>query len=947
MDILANKTKPIAIGIYMIFMLLSYVFAQVCDPNHTYEIMLCVSMMYAFILLHLVALVCKHAYARLEQYDRKSKWFMTKTKKVHKKFTGIVTVLTLGLAALALWRMYKRYDTDATEVQGGDSESEIAKKVEKENVYITPVKQIIPVNHEGTITTIQMSNNIMSNLAGFMILSDNDGNETSNFCNALCIKSQIWMVPTHMLPAKIKTTLKIQLVQNSHAKPCNNPTSLISEIDVHRIKGLDATLIKIPSSNNKMNIMKYFPDVIPTQAVVSTFTLKRPTGLRNEVKIPIFEEHREVVRTNVMQETESIQRAWKRGGITARTDNLFECIPENQEPGKGFCMGVYIANERKPYIRGVHIAGQGRKSIGYCITMPQLNDAVLELETNHFIGRGSEETPIPTSAYGVDLDLQGASQKSIVSWLTPDDPVNFDWYGDFPEDRRTYRSNVQKTPISEAVTKHMGVPPQHGKPFHMNSWKHPRLPMINSASMCHEIDTSILQCSYRYTLEHFIKGLCRIKWDYVRPLEFQQAIDGTDEFGIDPMKMNTSAGFPLNRPKSEFFDIQEIENGVTRIPCKEIVDQYNVYLELLKEGKDPKFFFRGNLKDEAVKIGKEKVRVFYGIDVAALMLERKYFTSLCKLMMENPLIFGCSVGQDAFSKDWTKLTDYMLTYGEDRVFAGDYKTYDSKMSSTFIRTAFKILIDIAEESGNYSEEDLFVMQGIANAISQNYVVLDGCLIHNNGVNPSGHALTVIINDIVNKLYLDYAYRLTHSNRCPKDIYSSFWHPLPPLESLGPFLDEVVTVITQGDDNKGSINPKYPRYNHTTIQKALRTIGVEYTMADKTSESIPLIHNDDCDFLKRKSVWCDKFKCWLAPLCEESIFKPLHHIMKSEVYPMEICGQVVNQQLREWFFHGEEKFNERRSQLEKVVEETGLRPYLDNSRLFTYEELVEWFLPRLE
>jgi sulfate adenylyltransferase subunit 1 (EFTu-like GTPase family) len=48
----------------------------------------------------------------------------------------------------------------------------------------------------------------------------------------------------------------------------------------------------------------------------------------------------------------------------------------------------------------------------------------------------------------------------------------------------------------------------------------------------------------------------------------------------------------------------------------------------------------------------------------------------------------------------------------------------------------------------------------------------------------------------------------------------------------------VSLMTYGDDNVMGVCKSIPWFNHTAIVEVLKSIGVEYTMADKESKSVP-------------------------------------------------------------------------------------------------------------
>ena len=92
----------------------------------------------------------------------------------------------------------------------------------------------------------------------------------------------------------------------------------------------------------------------------------------------------------------------------------------------------------------------------------------------------------------------------------------------------------------------------------------------------------------------------------------------------------------------------------------------------------------------------------------------------------------------------------------------------------------------------------------------------------------------------------------------------------------------------GDDNIMGVCKGCDWFNHTVIATKLSEIGVEYTMVDKESESVPYIDIEDVSFLKCKWCFDEEVGAMLAPLEESSIELLLSvgilskHMMK-EVY----------------------------------------------------------------
>lgn len=339
--------------------------------------------------------------------------------------------------------------------------------------------------------------------------------------------------------------------------------------------------------------------------------------------------------------------------------------------------------------------------------------------------------------------------------------------------------------------------------------------------------------------------------------------------------------------------------------------------------------FKGALKDEPTKVTKTKVRVFAGCNFAATMLVRKYFLSLSALMQNNKKLFECAVAINPMSPEWTVLMKHIYRFGDDRVVAGDYKSFDRRMSSRFMLAAFKILITIAEKSRRYDERDFMIMRGIATEISNPTYDYFGTLIQFFGSNPSGHPLTVVINSMVNSLYMRYCYF--------EIAKIEGWWKVPRF-------NQVVSLMTYGDDNIMSVKKGYDAYNHTRIAGVLADAGITYTMADKKAESVPFINGEDAGFLKRDAVWDPELGLYRARLDEDSISKSLHAHIKSEaITEQQHSAEAIIGAADEYFEYGREIYNRRRDELHKVAYHCGLSGLV--GELMTYEDQLDRFCER--
>jgi hypothetical protein len=108
-----------------------------------------------------------------------------------------------------------------------------------------------------------------------------------------------------------------------------------------------------------------------------------------------------------------------------------------------------------------------------------------------------------------------------------------------------------------------------------------------------------------------------------------------------------------------------------------------------------------------------------------------------------------------------------------------------------------------------------------------------------------------------------------------------------------------------------------KFTHTAVSKVLGDAGITYTMADKTSESVPLISLKDINFLKRGFRYEVDLDRYVAPIEEASISKLLHNVKGKKASPADVSFMALHTANREYFLHGRDVFDEKRSQLEQV------------------------------
>jgi hypothetical protein len=180
----------------------------------------------------------------------------------------------------------------------------------------------------------------------------------------------------------------------------------------------------------------------------------------------------------------------------------------------------------------------------------------------------------------------------------------------------------------------------------------------------------------------------------------------------------------------------------------------------------------------------------------------------------------------------------------------------------------------------------------------------------NGSNPSGHALTVIINSLVNSIYIRVAFLRIFGN----------------LDAF----NRMVRLMTYGDDNVVSVHRDIQReFNFTTVRKALAIDGIIITTAQKSIEDIDFVPKEEISFLKRswRPLEVNGETIYLAPLEPQSISNMLILQKRDNLQDEDRCVSVLLASALEAFHHGEAFYNKHVADCEECVREFKLQEWL--------------------
>lgn len=789
-----------------------------------------------------------------------------------------------------------------------ESYDEVCVRDAEENPWASAtVEELHVSDRSATMTTDQMIHKISKNLCHATFVE----NEFQQTCDILALGGNVFLMPYHVW--KNRNEMQALIVRNE-GNFNSSFKARVSRSHMTPIRGLDLCIVSITSGGIFSDIRHFFPESL-TASGSGLFLYKNRDGKMQCDK----------VKLTYTKNSES-------GG-----PGFTYTLPFNTFTG--LCMGVAVADYAKCCIASLHLRGITNTPHGKGVILPRhLIDEAIEDATDTWVGA------FPLVSNGTFPTRKYDKQVLVSRNIHPNSPLNYlpkhsviEYIGQ--DNRRvTYtKSEVVDTPISSIVTEVTGVENNFGPPkFRQNRmWQ---------ASLQHSANPSVglKGDAVAWAVNDYLTGVLNVftsdahrDWikEELKPLTPMETLCGKDgKRFIDAIKKGTSMGYPLSGAKSRYIRLLDPEL-YPEFSCPAEMDPIVVkeaarMEELLLSGERAYFMFKACVKDEPTKKSSEKVRVFQASEAAAQLIIRKYFLPICRLLSLFPLVSECAVGVNAQGPEWDALAKHMSKHGENRILAGDYSKYDLRMPAQLIVAAFDILITIAKVCGQYSPDDIKIMRGVAAEIAYSCVSYNGDLIIHSGSNPSGQNLTVYINCLDNSIQLRAGYyTMAPKNKC-----------------LRPFR-KACAVMTYGDDVKGSVAKGCDWFNHISYARYLAENDIIFTMPDKESTPTEYMSDKDADFLKRKNIYNPDTGLIHGALDENSIFKSLHSVMKSDVVSLiDQSAGNIDGALREWWQHGKGVYEIRRKQMQEVASKAGIT-HLCTLLDETYEDRLHHFYQR--
>jgi len=837
-------------------------------------------------------------------------------KKMLRQMKHPLLFLSLISAVSAVYLLYRRYKKLVPQTSIDDIGTRPVSELNtRENVWYNNDIDLSPANFSResssskSIDFSEFCKKISDNVIHMSIHVDGTTNARTG--KALCLGGHVYITTNHNIP-KLNDS-KCRIIAGPSKGLNSNMEVILSEADVTRLPDLDLAFIIFRELQPKKKIIQYI------QLGESNGVFNGKYVSRNKDGSITYRDVRNIRLSCVQHlhfptyDIKMKNRLWS-GLVSDYTTD-------------GVCGSPLIIQSTFGYsIVGLHFLAQ--ISAPSNVHAAFINKDILIEYYNKFSDFNVESGCLDMlSAPSAERSLTILHGKSPLRYIPTG---NVTIYGSFVGFRGKHKTSVCDTPMQKYLDP-FDYPVNFTKPV-MQSWVPWSIALKELVNPIHTLSTDKLN---KCTDSYIETILSRVTPGHIEkmlhPLDDFSTINGAEVTYIDKLNRKTSAGNPWKKSKKYFLKSIEPQHGMLD-PVEvddEIMDRVRVMEKTYRTGSMVYPNFCAHLKDEPVSFKKAetgKTRVFTGAPFDWIIVVRKYLLSVARLIQNNRTAFEAGPGTVAQSLEWHELYNYIVTHGEDRIVAGDYKAFDKKMSPKEILAAFDIMSHLCKLSGNYTDDDLRVIRGIAEDTAFAMVDYNGDLIQLFGSNPSGNPLTVILNSIVNSLRMRYVYLLLSPDQLCNDFQNN------------------VALMTYGDDNIMSVSRGCNWFNHTSIADCFAKLDIVYTMADKEAKSIPFIHIKDASFLKRTWRMDDDLKCYMAPLDHESIERMLTVWTRSKAVTEEAQGiDVISTALREYFFYGREVFLKKRKMLQDLVRDLKWNIWVQESTFPTYEQLCEQFI----
>nr|ULG00009.1 MAG: hypothetical protein [Marnaviridae sp.] len=448
----------------------------------------------------------------------------------------------------------------------------------------------------------------------------------------------------------------------------------------------------------------------------------------------------------------------------------------------------------------------------------------------------------------------------------------------------------------------------------------------------HSIDETKMLCATDSFIRHIEKHLTPEDLQDIHTVPVTVAINGYPEVpNVDAQKFTTSGGHGFPGPKKAHVTVDEPRDEWDRYReySPEVMASVERIVERALKGHRSHPIFTAQLKDEMVslkKVDAKKTRGFYMCALDYLTAIRMFTLGIARVMVRRRDVFRNAVGLNTHSEDWDAIHKESQRIAGDLWMAGDFKGFDKILSILIQNLTKRVFLKIAE-MGEFTVEEILALDTLISDNITAVVDFFGTLVMLLGGEVSGHQLTTFFNSIANVILHAYAWCVIYG----EDKMDLFW--------------DNVFIRVLGDDIMAKISAEYPAYNHSSVQAVFASIGIEYTMADKTSVTRPYISWREVTFLKRTFREHEDLPgVMVAPLELDSIWKMLLYTIPSKsVSHEEQLAQSICSAKSEAFYHGREVYDLVSSIIDDCPKSRELEKRMEQYPAPTYQQCKERFI----
>lgn len=377
--------------------------------------------------------------------------------------------------------------------------------------------------------------------------------------------------------------------------------------------------------------------------------------------------------------------------------------------------------------------------------------------------------------------------------------------------------------------------------------------------------------------------------DVVEPLTLEQAIRGVRGTALKPFPLSTSRGF-LRGPGSKRRDFEPSPTDEDPDCVRLVPEMQGHYDDLIARlGRGEFVPLAANIipkMDEVLGQAKAKTMPARALNVCNFLFNlalRQFFGPVMIRVFAAYKKFRVYTGVNCFGPAWTELANALKALAA--FVSADFKGHDKMQAAALLWAGpCRILLKFVRR---YAEFNLTVCHGLLVALCFPLIHIRGDAAFLNGSNPTGNALTTLINSLLTLVLLIVTYIALTGRR--------------------DFFEQTETPV-YGDDNIVAVTPEVAGvFDPPAITRCMRENGALFVNAhDKTKlpEWEPF---EQLSFLKRSFVWDEGMGRYLPRLEWDSIGKMVTWYRPNpDLVMADQLEQNLQQAIREAFFHGVER-----------------------------------------